>query len=153
MTLSKELAVHLRAKGFRLTPQRLTILEVLSNSNCHLTPTEIFQRASQTLPGLTEPTVYRTLSFLAENGLVLVAHIGNGQLVYEYADHKHHHLICHDCHQMLDLDHAVLQDLYQRIEQQTGFKIDSLHVTFFGHCPDCQNETAIKSIKQGESEP
>jgi Fur family transcriptional regulator, ferric uptake regulator len=137
MALSKELAAHLRAKGFRLTPQRLTILEVLSKSNCHLTPSEIFERASQTLPGLTEPTVYRTLSFLAENDLVLVAHIGNGQLVYEYAGHKHHHLICRDCQQMLDIDHTVLSELYQKIEQLTGFKIDSLHVTFFGLCPDC----------------
>jgi Fur family transcriptional regulator, ferric uptake regulator len=153
MPISIESASILRAKGFRLTPQRLTILEVLSESNCHLTPTEIFERASQTLPGLTEPTVYRTLSFLAENDLVLVAHIGNGQLVYEYANHKHHHLICHDCHQMLELDHAVLQDFYKRIERQTGFKIDSLHVTFFGRCPDCQGETTIKSINQGDSEP
>jgi Fur family transcriptional regulator, ferric uptake regulator len=146
MPISIESASILRAKGFRLTPQRLTILEVLSESNCHLTPTEIFERASQTLPGLTEPTVYRTLSFLAENGLVLVAHIGNGQLVYEYAGHDHHHMICRSCRQMLDLDHAVLQELYQRIEQQTGFTIDSLHVTFFGRCPNCQDEPTTKSI-------
>ena len=147
MPISIESASNLRAKGFRLTPQRLTILEVLTESNCHLTPTEIFERASQTLPGLTEPTVYRTLSFLAENGLVLIAHVGNGQLVYEYAGHEHHHMICRHCQQMLDLDHAVLRELYQRIEQQTGFTIDSLHVTFFGRCPNCQDEPTTKSIR------
>lgn len=138
-----ELFANLRAKGFRLTPQRLTILKVLSESDCHMTPAEIFQRASQTLPGLTEPTVYRTLNFLAEYGLVLVAHIGNGQLVYEYAAHEHHHMICRNCQGMLNLDHTVLRELYQRIELQTGFQIDSLHVTFFGHCPECQEKLAI----------
>ena len=147
MSISIESATNLRAQGFRLTPQRLTILEVLSKSQCHLTPAEIFERASQTLPGLTEPTVYRTLSFLAENGLVLIAHVGNGQLVYEYADRKHHHLICRGCHKMLDVDHTVLCDLYQKIEQQTGFKIDSLHVTFFGLCPDCLDGTMSNSSK------
>lgn len=147
MSLSNESATNLRARGFRLTPQRLTILEVLSKSRCHLTPAEIFERASQTLPGLTEPTVYRTLSFLAENGLALVAHVGNGQLVYEHADHKHHHLICRGCQQLLDIDHTVLCELYQKIEQQTGFKIDSLHVTFFGLCPDCLDGTMSNSSK------
>jgi Fur family ferric uptake transcriptional regulator len=150
MNAPAESVSNLRAKGFRLTPQRLTILEVLSESHCHLTPGEIFERASRTLPGLTEPTVYRTLNFLAENDLVLVAHIGNGQLVYEYADHDHHHLICRNCQQMLDLDHAVLCDLYQRVELQTGFKIDSLHVTFFGRCPDCQEEPGTDTITQRE---
>jgi Fur family transcriptional regulator, ferric uptake regulator len=144
MNLTIDPTSHLRAKGFRLTPQRLTILEIISASHGHLTPTEIFERASQTLPGLTEPTVYRTLSFLAANGLVLVAHIGNGQLVYEYADHEHHHLICRACRGMMDIDHALLEELYQDIQNKTGFTIDSLHVTFFGLCPDCQ-EDSIKS--------
>lgn len=153
MNTSSESFSNLRAKGFRLTPQRLTILEVLSESHCHLTPGEIFELASRNLPGLTEPTVYRTLNFLAENGLVLVAHIGNGQLVYEYADHDHHHLICRVCQQMLDIDHGVLQDLYQKIELQTGFKIDSLHVTFFGRCPDCQEDQGISGTLKGDSKP
>jgi Fur family transcriptional regulator, ferric uptake regulator len=138
MNIFLDPASHLRAKGFRLTPQRLTILEILSESHGHFTPAEIFERASQTLPGLTEPTVYRTLSFLAANGLVLVAHIGNGQLVYEYADHEHHHLICRTCRGMLDIDHTLLQELYQDIQVKTGFSIDSLHLTFFGLCPGCQ---------------
>jgi Fur family transcriptional regulator, ferric uptake regulator len=128
----------LRAKGFRLTPQRLTILEILSATHGHFTPAEVFERASQTLPGLTEPTVYRTLSFLAAHGLVLVAHIGHGQLVYEYADHEHHHLICRVCRGMMDIDHALLGELYRDIQEKTGFTIDSLHLTFFGLCPDCQ---------------
>jgi Fur family ferric uptake transcriptional regulator len=150
MNVSNESISILRAKGFRLTPQRLTILEILSESHCHLIPSEIYNYARKTLPGLTEPTVYRTLNFLAENGLVLVAHIGNGQLVYEFADHEHHHMICRNCQQMLDLDHTVLRELYQRVEGQTGFKIDSLHVTFFGICPACQEDLTIDSTIQGD---
>jgi Fe2+ or Zn2+ uptake regulation protein len=134
-------ASYLRAKGFRLTPQRLTILEILSESNGHLTPADIFERASQTLPGLTEPTVYRTLSFLVANDLVMVAHIGHGQLVYEYADHEHHHLICRACGGMMDINHTVLQELYEDIQKKTGFSVDSLHLTFFGLCPDCQEDS------------
>jgi len=131
-------ATQLRARGFRLTPQRLAILHVLQDSNCHLTPAEIFERAARLLPGLTEATVYRTLAFLAEQGLVLPAHVGSGQFVYEFAERDHHHLICRACGGMHEIDHAALQALYGQFQAQTGFRIDSIHVTFFGLCPGCQ---------------
>ncbi len=80
----------LREQGYRLTPQRLAILDVLRNTHGHLNPTEIYQRVAQAIPGLTEATVYRTLNFLAEQGLVLVAHLGRGRLAYELTEHDHH---------------------------------------------------------------
>jgi len=54
----------LRAQGFRLTPQRLTILTILRHSGRHLSPLEIYQQAHQAMPGITEATVYRTLNWL-----------------------------------------------------------------------------------------
>ena len=129
---------RLRSRGFRLTPQRLAILKILEESNCHLTPTDIYHRAAEQLPGLTEPTVYRTLNFLAEQGLALVAHIGNGQFVYESAARQHHHLICRSCGKMLEIDHKDIRQLYNSIQEHTGFLIDSMHLTFFGLCPQCQ---------------
>ncbi|MCJ7534581.1 MAG: transcriptional repressor [Anaerolineales bacterium] len=128
---------YLREQGYRLTPQRLAILDVLRNSQGHLSPTEIYQRVAQAIPGMTEATVYRTLSFLGEQGLVLVAHLGKGQLVYEYAEHDHHHLICSQCGDMQEIDHQQLKDLYEQFTQKTGYQIHSIHTTFFGHCPDC----------------
>lgn len=136
---------RLRSQGYRLTPQRLAILEVLQQARCHLSPTQVYQRVSQEMPGLTEATVYRTLNFLAEQGLVLVAHMGHGQLVYEYADHDHHHLICRKCGQMIDVDHEELTDLYNHFLKDTGYQVDTVHATFFGLCPDCQIEESHAS--------
>ena len=84
----------LHQRGFRMTPQRLLVLQILKDAGRHLTPQEIFAQAQRILPAMTEATVYRTLSFLSEQGLTLAAHIGNGQLVYEIAGHDHHLLIC-----------------------------------------------------------
>jgi Fe2+ or Zn2+ uptake regulation protein len=128
----------LRAQGYRLTPQRLAILNILRKSREHLSPSEIYQRAHQVMPGLTEATVYRTLIFLTEQDLVLAAHIGSGQLVYEIAEHNHHHLICRACGQTEEIDHSALETLYEQFEAHTGYRIDSIHQTFFGLCPDCQ---------------
>jgi Fe2+ or Zn2+ uptake regulation protein len=128
---------YLREQGYRLTPQRLAILEILKNSHGHLTPTEIYQQVQESIPGMTEATVYRTLNFLAGQNIVLVAHLGKGQLVYEYADHDHHHLICSQCGDMQEIDHAQLEELYERFSQDTGYQIHSVHSTFFGFCPQC----------------
>ena len=131
---------HLRALGYRLTPQRLAILKALNQAGCHLTPAEIYQQVHTDLPGLTEATVYRTLNFLAEQGLVLVAHIGHGQLVYEVADHDHHHLICRLCGGMEEIDHQEIKSLYEKFLANTGYQIDTIHATFFGLCPACQGK-------------
>lgn len=128
---------HLRESGHRLTPQRLAILRILEEHGGHLTPAEIFEQAVQRVPGLTETTVYRTLDFLARNGLALVAHVGDGKLVYEAAGHNHHHLICRDCGYTVEIGHELLESLYERFYEQTGFRVDASHVTFFGHCPGC----------------
>ncbi len=84
---------ELHQRGFRVTPQRLLILNILRDQGRHLSPLEIYHHASQSMPGLTEATVYRTLTWLAEQGLILAAHIGSGQLVYEIATHDHHHIL------------------------------------------------------------
>lgn len=130
----------LRQRGFRLTPQRLAILQIIEEDGGHLAPVTIYERAVKRLPGLTEATVYRTLDFLASNGLALVAHVGDGRLVYETAAHNHHHLICRGCGETVELEHDLLEALFETFHRRTGFEIDMCHVTFFGHCPECSGE-------------
>jgi len=136
--VSHHLTALLVAHGHRMTPQRAAILRVLECSQVHLSPTAIFQQVKQELPGITEPTIYRTLTFLADQGLVLVTHEGNGQLVYEAAGREHHHLLCRACGQAVEIDHAALEPFYQQLQEQTGFQVDSVHITFFGYCPHCK---------------
>jgi len=144
--------VELRARGYRLTPQRLAILKILRDSGEHLTPLEIFHQAKQSLPGITEATVYRTLGFLTEQSLALAAHIGSGQLVYEIAENDHHHLICRSCGETAEIDHNLLQSLYEEFEARTGYRIDSIHQTFFGLCPGCRKDLFNQSL-EGDNDP
>lgn len=131
-------AHDLREQGHRLTPQRLAILQILDEDGGHLTPSAIYERAIQRLPGLTEATVYRTLNFLVQNKLALVAHIGDGRLVYESARRNHHHLICRECGYTIEIDHEELVTFFKQFEEKSGYKIDCAHVTFFGLCPVCK---------------
>ena len=138
MSCSAEYVPLLRARGFRMTSQRMAILHTLRHAGTHLSPREVYRQAKQDLPRLTEPTVYRTLEFLAQNGLVRQAQTGNGHLRYEIAGDDHHHLVCRQCGDEIQVDHALLERLYQELESTSGYmRIDS-HMTFFGVCPNCQ---------------
>jgi len=144
--MSHHLTQQLQAQGHRITPQRAAILRVIEQSDKHLTPVEVYQLTKKSLPEITEPTVYRTLTFFASQGLVMVAHMGNGQLVYEAAGHEHHHLVCRECNYSLEIDHSILEPLYQQLKESTGYEVDSIHVTFFGLCPHCrENQEEVES--------
>ncbi len=138
MSCADEYAPQLRARGYRMTPQRLAILHVLHHSGEHLSPAKVYEKALVELPSLTETTVYRTLEFLAENGLVHPAHMGSGHLVYQIAGHDHHHLKCRVCGSEMEVEHALLTDLYKKLERTSGYHLTDSHLTFFGVCPDCQ---------------
>ena len=138
MTCGSEYAPQLRASGFRMTLQRMAILHVLHHSGAHLSPTEIYEKARRDAPSLTEPTVYRTLEFLAKNQVVMPAHVGNGKLVYEIAGRNHHHLICQSCGKSFEVQPEALDGVIRQLEKSSGYRFINSHVTFFGLCPKCQ---------------
>ena len=138
MTCSLEYVPQLHSRGFRVTSQRMAILHVLRHSQTHLSPSEVYELARRELPGLTEPTVYRTLEFLSNNRLVQSAQTHGGHLVYQITSDQHHHVICSICGCTLEVEHKLLEKMYRRLEAATGYIINDDHATFFGLCPECQ---------------
>jgi Fe2+ or Zn2+ uptake regulation protein len=138
MSCASEYSTQLRARGFRMTSQRLAILHTLRHAGTHLSPRQVYRQAKQELPTLTEPTVYRTLEFLAENGLARPSQTGNGHLRYEIAGNDHHHIVCRMCGDEIEVDHALLENLYRKLESSSGYVRIASHMTFFGLCPACQ---------------
>jgi Fe2+ or Zn2+ uptake regulation protein len=129
------LAEQIREKGFRLTSQRIAILNALHESGGHLVRTEIYERVA---PALTEPTVYRNLEFLVRHGLVRVTHTGNGRLEYELARHPHHHLVCRICGAEIELGADTMQAVFDQLESATGYRLTENHITLAGICPHCK---------------
>ncbi len=138
MSCIPQLTRTLRARGYRMTPQRLSILQALHDGG-HLSPTQIYERVHQT--GMTEATVYRTLEFLAGNGILSVADRGNGHLAYELSSEAHHHLICRNCGAQMAIEPAMLASAIRLMESKTGYQISAGHLTFFGLCQDCQSRS------------
>ena len=138
MSCASEYAPQLRARGYRMTPQRMAILHVLHHEGTHLSPLEVYKQAQAELPGLTEPTVYRTLEFLADNALIRPSYSASGHLTYEIAGNEHHHIVCRNCGAEVEVEHTLLESLYRLLENTSGYRSIGSHVTFFGLCPECQ---------------
>ena len=138
MSCAAEYAPQLRERGYRMTPQRMAILHVLHHEGTHLSPAEVYKKARKELPGLTEPTVYRTLEFLADIALVRPSYSSSGHLTYEIAGNAHHHIVCRNCGGEIEVEHTLLESLYRLLETTSGYRSIGSHVTFFGVCPKCQ---------------
>jgi len=128
----------LRKRGYRMTPQRLSILQVLHEGG-HLSPGQLFERVRHT--GMTETTVYRALEFLATNGIIFTAQKRGGHLTYELIGHDHHHMVCRNCGRQIEIEQEIFQEAIHLMEMKTGFSLAKEHLTFFGRCPSCQEKT------------
>lgn len=140
MSCEVNLSKQLRERGYRITPQRSVILHILGHTQGHLTPAEVYQQASLSLPGLTETTVYRTLEFLAQTGLAQAVFSDKSKYAYEISGYAHHHLICRQCGMEIEVPTVNAEALYTELQESTGFKLTQNHISFFGLCPDCQKD-------------
>ena len=128
---------ELRARGYRLTPQRQLVLEAVATLG-HATPDEIAERVRRTASGVNISTVYRTLELLEELGLVTHTHLGHGAPTYHAADDADHlHLVCRKCGGIEEMPTEVLDDTVGRIAADNGFAVDVGHFAIFGTCADC----------------
>lgn len=135
---NRDYVTLMRARGFRVTPQRQLILDAICEGKGHTTPEAIYARVRSKAPAVNRATVYRTLDFLCELRMVVAIRIGD-QTFYEIAgDKPHHHLICRKCERMIQIDHATLESFVETIEQKHGFKIDMDHLGLFGLCEQCR---------------
>jgi Fur family transcriptional regulator, ferric uptake regulator len=130
------LAERLRRVGQRATPQRLIILGALQPGE-HLSADDVFARVEPLLPAVNRSTVYRTLELFRDLGLVSMTDLGGGARQFELIDEPHHHLICHRCGHMLQLDDDLVEPLRTSIRQRYGFSPGIDHLALFGYCATC----------------
>jgi Fur family ferric uptake transcriptional regulator len=130
----------LRARGYRLTPQRQLVLEAVDRLE-HSTPDDILAEVRRTARSVNISTVYRTLELLEELGLVSHAHLGHGAPTYHLADRHHHmHLVCRDCAGVIEADLSLAESFRQRLREECGFETDMKHFAIFGRCRTCAGE-------------
>src|ERR687884_2266333 len=101
------LSTTLRARGQRVTSQRLILHRALRELDRHATAEELQHAAEERLPNLSLPTVYATLELFEELGVVRRVAGGPGPVLWDPRPEEHQHFACRRCGRVLDLDVRV----------------------------------------------
>ena len=124
--------------GQRLTPQREAVLQVIREREDHPTASDIFEAAKRRLPSLSYATVYNSLKYLREAGLVREISFGDCASRYDGVIDRHDHAICSVCGKLVDFDLPEAGELMRAAARKSHFKAESVHLTLTGICPDCR---------------
>lgn len=131
-------AERLRGRGLRWTPQRRTVIEVLAESDGHITAGDLVERCRERNLATIPSTVYRTLDVLEELGLVRHGHGADGREEFHVLPGgEHGHLYCSACGTTWEIDRGSAAAVSEALRTTDGFEIEIGHVTLVGRCRDC----------------
>jgi len=127
----------LREKGYRLTPQRNLIWEVLRDAGRHMTAEEVTAEVRSTLPDVNVSTVYRTLELLVSLDLVVETRLEGTACYYEVSpEPTHHHFVCTACGAVGHFGDELLAPVHDELARRS-FGVSQIQVTAFGLCEQC----------------
>jgi Fur family peroxide stress response transcriptional regulator len=123
-----------------LTKQREVVLRVIRDAEEHLTANEVFVGAKHLLPSISFATVYNSLRYLKDAGLIAEIRFGNGASRFDRMTHRHDHALCTKCGKLVDIEMEHPQELVKKAAKYSNFKPESLEFTLRGLCPDCKKD-------------
>ncbi len=133
------LVKKLRSRQISVTPQRVAVLSILEARRNHPNAEQIYQEVRRQMPAISFNTVYKTLEVFCQKGLVIKVNPLHEVARYDI-DTKHHaHLICRQCHCIVDLPDEEAPAPQLSEEARAGFCVERHSLTYWGLCPRCQN--------------
>lgn len=141
-TALEALCSKLHEREYKLTPQRLVILETLvQQTDRHLSAEDVYRLVKRKNPDIGLATVYRTLELLADLDVLQKMNFDDGRSRYELNDetvHHHHHLICVKCGRVIEFEDDLLETLEAMVARKTDFEVLDHHLKFYGMCSNCR---------------
>lgn len=132
---NRQLSERLSASGFRFTPQRRHVYDVLSSKLDHPTAEEVFIRAKKAMPEISLATVYNCLDALVTSGLVRQVQLQRGATRFCPNMTEHAHFHCDACGAVFDV--PLPAGGPGGMSAPKGFKVDHYEIAAHGVCPDC----------------
>jgi len=138
---------RLRARGLRWTPQRRTLIEVLSQADGHVTGAELIERCRQVDPTTIPSTVYRTLDVLEDLGLLRHSHGADGREEFHVQPvTSHGHLHCTSCGTTWEVPADEAAGMVDAMRRGRGFAVDLSHLSIGGRCAACSAAPAQSPV-------
>lgn len=127
-----------KEKKLKLTPQRLAVYKYLMSTTEHPSAELIYKAIQPDYPTMSLATVYKALKTLVEVGLIQELNVGEGNFRYDGTIKPHPHVQCIECGKVDDLHSLDVSHLNEEASNQSGYKILSSQMYFYGKCKDCQ---------------
>ncbi|NEO41147.1 MAG: transcriptional repressor [Moorea sp. SIOASIH] len=159
------LKAELNARGWRMTPQRETILHVFQNlpRGTHLSAEELHELLDQRGEGISLSTIYRSVKLMSRMGILRELELAEGHKHYELNQpfpHHHHHLVCIQCNQTVEFKNdSILKQGMRQVEKE-GLQLIDCQLTIHTICPEAlrmgwpsalpSNWRCSRSIAMGE---
>lgn len=123
---------------FRLTPQRLAVLDAVRASPDHPDAARIYEVTRRGLPRISLGTVYRALAKLRDTGYVRELPQASGAARYDAKLDRHAHVNCTRCGSVVDVEVAGVDAIREQARRASGFpRLDGERVEFYGRCLVC----------------
>ena len=132
-----DIAQKLRSEGYKVTPQRIAIYQVLYGQNEHPTAEMIYQSLRQDHPTMSLATVYKTMEIFEKIGLVKVLEVGDERAHYDWDTTAHAHIRCVRCNKVEDMMNVDLYAIADMAGKASAYQITGQQITFEGVCPEC----------------
>ena len=140
MAQKRELLDAIRSQGRRLTRQRQLVLEILEEGAEHLDAETVFERARERDERIGIATVYRTLAFLKEIGLVDEHQFGedHGHFEAVQSERPHYHFTCMKCGKVVEFQSPQVMKLARKLCESDDLQVVEVHLHLSGYCAQCR---------------
>jgi Fe2+ or Zn2+ uptake regulation protein len=116
----------------RMTQIRQEMLQLLQKHHL-LSVSQLIEYLQETFPSINKTTVYRSLNYFVQTGLICQHQFGLKEAMFEIRTHHHDHLVCTQCGRLQTTN--CLTNVPKHID---GYQVEHHHLTVYGICPECQ---------------
>lgn len=135
----QQLVSSLRDEGFRITPQRVAIVEYLMGTVDHPSAEQIYQKVKKEYPMVSLSTVYKTLDLLRKKRLVNEIDV-NGESRFDANTGEHINLVCLSCGKIEDIDESSVKEICAKAAKKSRYLIVRSNFDLYGYCSYCKSK-------------
>ncbi|MBD2185835.1 MULTISPECIES: transcriptional repressor [Oscillatoriophycideae] len=140
---ASSLKAELNDRGWRLTPQRETILNVFQElpKGEHLSAEDLYNLLESQGEAISLSTIYRSLKLMSRMGILRELELGEGHKHYELNQpfpHHHDHLICVRCNKTIEFKNDSILKIGMKTAEKEGYHLLDCQLTVHAICPTCQ---------------
>ena len=139
MQQMEQIVASLRDEGFRITPQRMAIVDYLLKTEDHPSADHIHKVVRKRYPMVSLSTVYKTLYLLKEKNLVNEIEVG-GESRFDAHTDDHINIVCIKCGKIDDVDEETLKDIQLKAAKKSKYLILKSSFELHGYCSSCKSK-------------